>query len=142
MKKIIWIAFGYAIAAMAGGVFFREFTKFNGYTQPTTLGVVHLHLFVLGTVVFLLIALFNTKLHLDQTKLWKPFLIVYNIGLPFMVIMFLVRGIMEVVGYDGGAAVSGIAGASHITLGVGIVLLFIMLLQAAGKAYPKNKQIA
>ena len=60
-------------------------------------------------------------------------MIVYNIGLPFMVVMFLVRGIMQVVGFDGGAVISGIAGVSHITLGAGIVLFFIMLLQAVGK---------
>ena len=29
--------------------------------------------------------------------------------------------------------ISGIAGASHITLGAGIVLFFIMLLQAVGE---------
>ena len=100
MKKPIWIAFGYAIAAMACGVFYREFTKFFDFTGTTTLAVSHVHLFMLGAVIFLAVALFNSKLQLDQTKLWKPFLIVYNIGLPFMVVMFLVRGIMQVVGFD------------------------------------------
>ena len=100
----------------------------------------HVHLFMLGAVIFLAVALFNSKLQLDQTKLWKPFLIVYNIGLPFMVVMFLVRGIMQVVGFDGGAMISGIAGASHITLGAGIVLFFIMLLQAVGKKQSHKNQ--
>lgn len=140
MKKSIWIAFIYAIAAMVGGVFYREFTKFYNYSDTTSLAVVHLHLFVLGAVVFLLIALFYNKLQLNQAKLWKPFLIVYNIGLPFMVIMFLVRGIMQVVGYDGGAMISGIAGVSHITLGAGIILFFIMLLQAVGKNQSHKNQ--
>lgn len=27
----------YALVAMAGGVFYREFTKFNGFTGNTTL---------------------------------------------------------------------------------------------------------
>ena len=133
MKKSIWIAFGYAIAAMACGVFYREFTKFFNFTGTTALAVSHVH-------IFLIIALFNSKLQLDQTKLWKPFLIVYNIGLPFMVIMFLVRGIMQVVGFDGGAMISGIAGASHIILGAGIVLFFIMLLQAVGKKQSHKNQ--
>lgn len=53
MKKLINIAFGYALAAMAGGVFYREFTKFNGFAARTALGVVHTHLFLLGCVVFL-----------------------------------------------------------------------------------------
>ena len=140
MKKSIWISFGYAIAAMVCGVFYREFTKFFNFTDKTTLSVTHVHLFLLGAVIFLIVALFNSKLQLDQTKLWNPFLIVYNIGLPFMVVMFLVRGIMQVVGFDGGAVVSGIAGVSHITLGAGIVLFFIMLLQAVGKKQSYKNQ--
>lgn len=138
MKQSIWVAFGYAIAAMAGGVFYREFTKFFDYTGTTSLAVVHLHLFVMGAVMFLLIALFNSKLQLNQTKLWVPFLIVYNIGLPFMVIMFLVKGIMQVLGHDGGAMLSGISGTSHIIFGAAIVLFFIMLLQAVGKQKFQN----
>ena len=39
MKRIINTAIVYFIFAMAGGVFYREFTKWNGYTEPTTLGV-------------------------------------------------------------------------------------------------------
>ncbi|MEE0251950.1 MAG: DUF2871 domain-containing protein [Acutalibacteraceae bacterium] len=140
MKKSIWISFGYSIAAMVCGVFYREFTKFFNFTDKTTLSVTHVHLFLLGAVIFLIVALFNSKLQLDQTKLWKPFLIVYNIGLPFMVVMFLVRGIMQVVGFDGGAVISGIAGVSHITLGAGIVLFFIMLLQAVGKKQSYKNQ--
>ncbi len=133
MKKSIWIAFGYAIAAMACGVFYREFTKFFEFTGTTTLSVTHVHLFMLGAVIFLVVALFNSKLHLEQSKLWKPFLVVYNIGLPFMVATFIAKGIMQVVGYDGGAMMSGIAGAAHVTMAAGVVLFFIMLLKTAAK---------
>ena len=38
MKKLLNTAFVYALAAMAGGVFYREFTKFNGFTGRTALG--------------------------------------------------------------------------------------------------------
>ena len=48
MKKYLNISFIYAIAAMAGGVFYREFTKFSGYTGVTALSKVHPHLFLLG----------------------------------------------------------------------------------------------
>lgn len=44
MKKYINIAFIYGIAAIACGVFYREFTKFNGFTGKTTLAFTHLHL--------------------------------------------------------------------------------------------------
>lgn len=38
MKKYLNYALVYAIAAMIGGVFYREFTKWNGYTDVTMLG--------------------------------------------------------------------------------------------------------
>ena len=51
MKKYLNISLGYAIAAMLGGVFYREFTKWNEFTGVTTLGKVHTHLFLLGMIV-------------------------------------------------------------------------------------------
>lgn len=62
MKKLLNTAFIYALAAMAGGVFYREFTKFNGFSGRTALGLVHTHLFLLGTMFFLLAALFSKEL--------------------------------------------------------------------------------
>ena len=41
----------YAISAMVGGVFYREFTKFNDFEGITMLGKVHTHLFLLGMLV-------------------------------------------------------------------------------------------
>ncbi len=137
-KSCIWIAFSYAIAGLIGGVFYREFTKVFTYVDRNTLGFLHVHLLVMGMIMFLVISLFNEKLHLDRTKLWKPFLIVYNIGLPFTVSMLIVRGVMQVIGYDGGAVVSGIAGVAHIILGAGIILFFIMLLLTVGKGSKKR----
>ena len=58
MKKYLNTALIYAIAAMAGGVFYREFTKYNDFTGVTALGKVHPHLFLLGMLVFLIVALF------------------------------------------------------------------------------------
>ncbi|MEG2097890.1 MAG: DUF2871 family protein, partial [Pseudoflavonifractor sp.] len=58
MKKMMNLSFLYAILAMVGGVFYREFTKFNGFSGRSTLGFVHGHLFLLGMVVFLVVALF------------------------------------------------------------------------------------
>ena len=38
MKRYMNTALLYAVLAMAGGVFYREFTKFNGFTARTALG--------------------------------------------------------------------------------------------------------
>ena len=53
MRKYANSALVYAILAMVGGVFYREFTKFNGFTGTTSLGFVHAHYFALGMIGFL-----------------------------------------------------------------------------------------
>lgn len=57
MKRYMNTALVYAVLAMAGGVFYREFTKFVGFTGETTLSVVHTHYFMLGMALFLLLLL-------------------------------------------------------------------------------------
>lgn len=135
MKKYINIAFIYAIAAMVGGVFYREFTKFNGFTGVTALGKVHVHLFMLGMMVFLVVALFAAHLDLENQKSFRRFSFIYNIGVPLTAVMLVVRGITQVLGINlskgADAAISGIAGIGHIITGVGIVLLLISLKKAA-----------
>ena len=48
MKKsknlLINTAFTYALLAMAGGVFYREFTKFNAFSGVTALGLSLIHI--------------------------------------------------------------------------------------------------
>ena len=131
MKKYFNIAFIYAIAAIASGVFYREFTKFNGFTGKTTLSITHLHLFVLGTIMFLLIALLVERTKLEDQKSFKTFMKLYNIGLPFMIVMFYVRGIIQVLGTElskgANASISGIAGIAHIIMTIAIVMFFITL---------------
>ena len=135
MKKYLNYSLCYAILAMVGGVFFREFTKINGYDGVTTLGKVHVHFFLLGMVMFLLIALFSERFNLANQKLFGVFMIIYNIGVPVTGIMMAVRGITQVLGTalssGASAAISGIAGIGHILTGVGIVLLLLSLKKAA-----------
>ena len=138
MKKYLNLAMGYAIAAMAGGVFYREFTKWNHFSGITMLSKVHAHLFMLGMMVFLLVALFSRQMDLEKEKsFFRRFFLIYNIGLPLTVLMMLVRGIIQVketalsAGAD--AAISGIAGIGHILLSIGLLLLLVTLKRAAEK---------
>lgn len=134
MKKYIKISFFYAVLAMVSGVFYREFTKFNDFTAKTALSVTHLHLFVLGTIVLLIIGLLAERSNLEAVKTFRPAMIVYHIGLPFMVAMFYVRGILQVLGSDlsqaADLAVSGVAGIGHVLMATGIILLFVSLMKA------------
>ena len=131
MKKYLNFSLIYAVAAMAGGVFYREFTKFNGFTGVTALGKVHVHLFVLGMLVFLLVALFADRMDLAGQKTFRLFLRLYNIGLPLTAVMMAVRGVTQVLGLTlttgASAAMSGIAGIGHILTGVGLILLLLAL---------------
>ncbi len=115
MKKYLNISLIYAIAAMVGGVFYREFTKFNNYTESTALGKVHTHLFLLGS--------------LEAFKTFRIFMWTYNIGVPLTAVMLAVRGITQVRGLTlsagASASISGIAGIGHILTGTGIVLLIL-----------------
>ena len=134
MKRHIKFALVYAILAMVCGVFYREFTKAMGFTGITALGKMHVHLFMLGMVVFLLVASFDEKFGLQKHKLYIPFMITYNAGIGIMCIMLLVRGIFDVVGGEApDGAISGIAGIGHILVAVGIVLFFCMLLLSLRK---------
>ncbi|MEF9969299.1 MAG: DUF2871 domain-containing protein [Ruthenibacterium sp.] len=135
MKKYLNFSLGYAIAAMVGGVFYREFTKFNAFTGVTALGKVHTHLFLLGMMLFLIVALFAAHTKLADEKMFRGFMIVYNIGVPLTAIMLVVRGIPQVLGIvlasGASAAISGIAGIAHILTGTGLVLLLLSLRKIA-----------
>lgn len=121
MKRYMNVVLLYAILAMIGGVFYREFTKFNGFTAQTTLSVVHTHYFLLGMVFFLLLLVLEKSLSFTRAKTGRV-LAVYHIGLNLTAVMFVVRGVTQVLGLplSSGmdAAISGVAGIGHILLGV------------------------
>ncbi len=129
MKKLLKISFIYLFAALAGGVFFREFTKFNNFTGTTSLGFVHAHLLMLGVLLFLLLVLFEKLFQISASKKWKPFLVTYNVGIVIAVVMMLIKGIMQVQGGTSSAMMAGIAGVGHILIAVGLILLFLIFFE-------------
>lgn len=130
MKRYMNAALLYSILAMAGGVFYREFTKFNGFTAKTTLSVVHTHYFMLGMVFFLLLLVLEKTFAFTGPKTGRV-LAVYHIGLNLTTVMFLVRGVLQVLGtpLSAGmtAVISGMAGIGHILLGVSLVLVLLQI---------------
>ena len=130
MKRYLNCALFYALLAMAGGVFYREFTRFTGFTGKTTLSVVHTHYFLLGMVFFLLLLLLEKVFAFTGPKTGKV-LAVFHLGLNVTGAALVVRGIFQVLGtaLSSGmnAAISGVAGIGHILLGVSMVLLLLQL---------------
>lgn len=129
-KHYLNTALVYAILAMVGGVFYREFTKFSGFVGKTTLSVVHTHYFVLGMLFFLILLLLEQSFSFTEKKT-KRILMFYHLGLNGTVAMFVVRGVLQVLDAPLSAAVnasiSGLAGVGHIVLGVSLVLLLLQI---------------
>lgn len=137
MKRYMNTALVYAVLAMAGGVFYREFTKFNGFTSKTTLSIVHTHYFLLGMVFFLLLLLLEKSFSFTGARTGR-ILAAYHMGLNLTAVMFLVRGVAQVrmpalsAGMD--AAISGIAGIGHMLLGASMVLLLVQIRRSVAAA--------
>ena len=137
MKKYLNYSLSYGVMGLVCGVYFREFTKIMGFTGITTLSKAHPHFLILGTMLFLIVALFSDRLDLEEDKTFALFIRIYNIGLPLTVLMMLIRGTLQVLGTPLSkglnASISGIAGIGHILLGVGFILLIVSLKKAKTK---------
>lgn len=137
MKRYMNLSLVYAVLAMVGGVFYREFTKFNGFTGKTTLGVVHPHYFLLGMVFFLLLLLLEKNFGFTGPKTGRV-LAAYQVGLNLTTVMFVVRGVTQVLGTNLSsgmtAAISGMAGIGHIILGVSLVVLLVQIRRSVAAA--------
>ncbi len=125
MKRYMNAALLYAVLAMAGGVFYREFTKFTGFTAKTTLSVIHTHYFMLGMAVFFCCCSCWKRTFSFTGPKTGRILAVYHTGLndcpdaggpgnPSVLGTPLSSSI--------NAAISGVAGIGHILLGTGLVL--------------------
>lgn len=110
----------YGVLALVGGVFYREFTKLNGFTGFTTLSVVHTHYLMLGMAFFLMLVLLENNFHFIGNKVRK-YLLLYHIGLNLTVVMLVVRGVVQVLSLDVSSAV--LFGIGHLILGVSMNLV-------------------
>lgn len=137
MKRYINLSLLYAVLAMVGGVFYREFTKFNGFTGKTSLGVIHTHYFLLGMVFFLLLLLLEKNFSFTGAKTGRV-LVVYQVGLNLTAMMLAVRGVTQVLGLPltsgMSAALSGVAGIGHILLGISLVLVLLQVRRSVSTA--------
>ena len=130
MKRYANASLLYALIAMAGGVFYREFTKFSGFTGKTALSVVHTHYFLLGMVFFLLLLLLEKSFAFSGEKTGCVRAL-YHVGLNVTGAALLVRGVAQVLALPLSramdASLSGVAGIGHLLLGVSMVLLLLRI---------------
>lgn len=133
MQKYFKLSTFYLILGLTLGVFYREFTKLNNFTDSTTLGLLHVHALVLGFVFFILVLLLEKNFEISKIKNFKTWLITYNIGLIYLLSTLTFRGILEVKNSDF-AGLSHIAGLGHAILGISLIW-FIIIVNKALKNY-------
>lgn len=124
MKRLMNASIVYGVLALVGGVFYREFTKLNGFTGFTTLSVVYTHYLILGMVFFLLLVLVEKNYSFINDKVRK-YLLLYHIGLNLTVVMLVVRGVVQVLSLDVSSAV--LFGIAHLILGISMVLVLFSI---------------
>lgn len=124
MKRLMNASIVYGVLALVGGVFYREFTKLNGFTGFTTLSVVHTHYLMLGMVFFLMLVLLENSFHFIDNKVLK-YLLFYHIGLNLTAVMLVIRGVVQVLSLD--ASIAVLIGIAHLILGISMVLVLISI---------------
>ena len=107
-----------------GGVFYREFTKLNGFNGFTTLSVVYTHYLMLGMAFFLMLVLLENNFHFIDYKVRK-YLLFYHIGLNLTAVMLVIRGVVQVISLD--ASIAVLIGIAHLILGISMVLVLISI---------------
>jgi hypothetical protein len=145
MKKIAKVSFFYCMLGMLLGVFYREFTKINGFTEETVLSGLHTHVLVLGVFFLLILLLLEKSFELTKNKNFNKFFLTYNIGLLFSVIMMAIRGCVEVLNLKistmADASISGIAGLGHIIMTIAYILFFLILLNRINDVDSKKSRL-
>ena len=133
MKKILNAAFIYMIAGVASGLFYREFTKLNGFPEGkfTQLGLVHTHLLTLGFIVLLIALVIEKVFGISRSpKLFAWFFWLYNAGVILTSGMLIWHGSLTVLGQESSKMIAGIAGLGHMLLTAGMVMFFVALRRA------------
>ena len=124
MNRLMNASIVYGVIGLMGGVFYREFTKLNGFTSFTTLSVVHTYYLMLGMVFFLLLVVVEKNFHFVDNKVLK-YLLFYHIGLNLTVVMLTIRGVVQVLSLDVSSAV--LSGIGHLILGISMILVLISI---------------
>ena len=135
MKKYFNASIVYAGLALAGGVFYREFTKYTAFTGKTNLAFLHTHYFMLGMFFFLALALLERAFAFSAQKGIKTWITLYHVGLNITTACLFLRGLAQATETTLSTALSGslsgVAGIGHILLGTSMIALLILIRRSA-----------
>lgn len=133
MKRLLNAAFIYMLLGVGSGLFFREFTKLNGFPEGefTQLGLAHTHLLTLGFIVLLIVLALEKVFTISRSpKLFSWFFWLYNVGVVLTSAMLIWHGSLTVLGEQSNAMIAGIAGLGHIAITAGMIVFFVALRRA------------
>ena len=126
---LLTAASAYVVVGLAAGLFSRELTKLNGFEEgmPGQLGLAHTHLQALGALMSLIVLALEKSFRLSANRLFPWFFWIYNAGVVLTGAMLIWHGTLQVLGVESSKTIAGIAGAGHILVGAGFVLLLLSL---------------
>lgn len=134
MKHYLNSAIIYTILGLTSGVFYREFTKFSGYSESTRLSLIHGHYISLGLFFFLFLLILEKQFAWSRFPKTKLIVWGYHAGLNISVLGFLMRGTTEVLGTNMtsglDASIAGISGIGHIILSITILMILFRVKKA------------
>lgn len=137
MRKLYYASFAYMAVGVASGLFYREFTKLNGFPegQFTQLGLAHTHLLTLGTIFGLIFLLTEKAFSLSGSKMFDWFFWTWNAGVVLTSAMLIWHGSLTVLGMESSKMIAGVAGMGHMLITAAFVLFFLMV----GKAVKQRE---
>lgn len=127
----------WAVVGLLAGLFYREFTKANGYPEgfDGQLALAHTHVLTLGFIVLLVVLVVERVFALSRSRLFRWFFWIYNAGVLLTTGMLVWHGILQVQGAESSSMIAGIAGLGHMLIGAALVLL-LMLRTSIRRAQP------
>lgn len=132
----------YTVVGLAAGLFYREFTKANGYPEGLMgqLGLAHTHILTLGMIVLLIVLALEKVFALSSSRLFRWFFWIYNVGVVLTSAMLIWHGMLQVLSLESSKMIAGIAGLGHMLVGAGFVLL-LLTIRTAIRREPVESQL-
>ncbi|MBS1675716.1 MAG: DUF2871 domain-containing protein [Actinobacteria bacterium] len=136
VSAVVWIALGLLL-----GLFYREFTKAQGFPNGVDgqLALVHTHLLAVGALVMLIVLALEKAFRLSASRLFRWFFWIYNVGVLLTAAMMTWHGILDVLKLEESKAIAGIAGTGHILISAGFVLLLITVWKGIRRPDPAHR---
>lgn len=126
-KKIFNTSMIFLVLGLFLGAFYREYTKFVGFTAPTKLVLLHPHLLVLGFIFSMIFLIFIKTYNVKDEKLNRNYNL-YTLGVFLTAGTLFARGMFDVLSVELSkglnAAISGVAGIGHIILSIALYFIF------------------